>query len=35
MNDDRSRYERIARAPEDPDGAQERWYERLFHRFGL
>lgn len=35
MNDDRSRDERPARAAEETDGARERWYERLLHRFGL
>src|SRR3712207_9430370 len=35
MNDDRSRTERADRLPSDPEGARERWYERLLTRFGL
>jgi CBS domain containing-hemolysin-like protein len=35
MNDDRSRSERTDRLTADPDGARERWYERLLTRFGL
>jgi CBS domain containing-hemolysin-like protein len=35
MNDDRSRNERAARVPAEPDGAHEPWYERLLNRFGL
>ena len=35
MNEDRSRNERADRLPSDPDGARERWYERLLTRFGL
>jgi CBS domain containing-hemolysin-like protein len=35
MNDDRSRNERTVRLNSDPDGARERWYERLLTRFGL
>jgi CBS domain containing-hemolysin-like protein len=35
MNDDRSPNDRPAREIPDPDGARERWYERLLHRFGL
>ena len=35
MNDDRSLNDHLARQMPDPDGARERWYERLLHRFGL
>jgi CBS domain containing-hemolysin-like protein len=35
MNDDRSRIERPARALSEAEGARERWYERLLHRFNL
>jgi CBS domain containing-hemolysin-like protein len=35
MNDDRSRSDRAVRLPSDPEGARERWYERLLARFGL
>jgi CBS domain containing-hemolysin-like protein len=35
MNEDRSRNERADRLPSDPEGARERWYERLLNRFGL
>ncbi|HEY8383877.1 MAG TPA: hemolysin family protein [Microvirga sp.] len=35
MNDDRSRTERTDGLNADPDGARERWYERLLTRFGL
>src|SRR5918997_6839861 len=35
MNDDRSPGEPAARLPSDPEGARERWYERLLARFGL
>jgi CBS domain containing-hemolysin-like protein len=35
MNEDRSRDERSARPNPDPEGARERWYERLLTRFGL
>jgi len=35
MSDDRSLNDRPAREMPDPDGARERWYERLLHRFGL
>jgi CBS domain containing-hemolysin-like protein len=35
MNEDRSRHERVIRETSDPDGARERWFERLFQRFQL
>jgi CBS domain containing-hemolysin-like protein len=35
MNEDRSSEERPARLHPDPEGARERWYERLLTRFGL
>jgi CBS domain containing-hemolysin-like protein len=35
MNEDRSRYDRADRVLSDPEGARERWYERLLTRFGL
>src|ERR687894_1931438 len=35
MSEDRSRYERPDRPQPDPEGARERWYERLLARFGL
>ncbi len=35
MNDDRSRNERPGQLTADPDGARERWYDRLLTRFGL
>jgi len=35
MNDDRSRSERPARTLSEAEGARERWYERLLHRFNL
>jgi len=35
MNDDRSRSDSVVRLQPDPEGARERWYERLLTRFGL
>jgi CBS domain containing-hemolysin-like protein len=35
MNDDRSRGDGPVRLQPDPEGARERWYERLLTRFGL
>jgi CBS domain containing-hemolysin-like protein len=35
MNDDRSRSDQGVQLELDPDGARERWYERLLTRFGL
>src|SRR5918993_5771625 len=35
MTEDRSRIERANRDFPDAAGARERWFERLFHRFGL
>jgi len=35
MNEDRSRDERPARQPLDPESVRERWFERLLTRFGV
>jgi len=35
MNEDRSRNDRPARTPPDPDGLREHWYDRVLTRLGL